>query len=619
MCGIAAVIALDSNSHLSRNSIESMVSGLVHRGPDDEGYFFHSSILLGHRRLSIIDVDRGQQPMSTPDGRYTLVINGEIFNYKSIRQELIDCGEEFRSSSDTEVFLLGFKHWGVSIFQKMQGMFAGILFDSQISMTYVFRDSFGIKPLYWLRDKNRIYIASEIKSIQKGISRKLQLDHTQIPAYFLMGYVPFGQTLFKGIKKIEPGELISISSKGTITTRSFSRDLDPSTLSQSKTSDVSSLRSCLISAVERSLVSDVPVGLYLSGGIDSSLIAAITKRELGRDLQAFSVSFPSDPQFDESITAKRVAQHLDINLTEINVIPDDCRNFRLLARTLEEPMMDPSALALMKLSHETRKEVKVTLSGEGGDELFSGYHRYYWDQLVSLFRAYPNKLQQLTLLIAEKIPRLASRVRRYNDIIDMPRFQRYFHLFSGFSSDELKKIYKHDPKEAMSLSTHFENLFDDSADLSSQYQMQWIDLVTFLRDDLLIKADKMSMINGLEVRVPYLQTDVVRMAFGFKPKEHLNWYKDKKLLRKQLSAYVPEDIAYRKKQGFEFPLDHWFRTSWRGSVESYLSKDATLHRPWLDTSVIEKIKHDHFALGKNRGRALFSLILLEAWTQEFID
>ncbi len=618
MCGITGVFAPEWEASQVEKTVRLMTQAMAHRGPDGEGICVRSPVGLGHRRLSIIDLEGGAQPLSTRDGRFTIVFNGEIYNYRELRADLIQAGEVFQTDSDTEVLLRGFIREKETFLRKLEGFFAFLILDTVSKSLYAARDGYGIKPLYIGKEGKSLFLASEIKALQSVLSHPQKIDPQSLQSYFLVGYSLGFSTLLKGISRLRPGFLWRVNMAGEVSETRFHFPL-PS-LETSKPTSSKEMRSCLIEAVEKSLVSDVPVGLYLSGGIDSSLIAAIVRRELDLKLESFSVGFPGEPSHDEAPYAQAVATALELPHETISVRPEDFSDLSTLARTLEEPMADPSAMALGRLSELASKKLKVVLSGEGGDELFGGYHRYFWDRWVGRYETFPERLQQAFEWLGVNFggDRMKRRVGKLRDTLNLPRPVRYASWFSPFLMRDRKELLLKSPEENLSR-RYFSKLFQESQSLPGTTQVQWMDLVTFLQDDLLVKADKMSMKNGLEVRPPFLQPKVVEAALGLSENQRVRARTTKPFLREMLRSYLPKSIVDRSKQGFEVPLDKWFRTSYRHLLEEYLSQDAVAQRGLLQWHVVARIRKEHESQQYNHGLALFSLCLLEAWSREFLD
>lgn len=617
MCGIAAIVSLNPDRPIDPGLVRKMTSAMSHRGPDDEGYFIRPNVAFGHKRLSIIDIEGGKQPMSTMDKRFTMIFNGEVFNYKEHRAHLETKGVKFRTNSDTEVVLHGFQKYGKNFLDNLEGMFAGVLYDALENKVVIFRDPFGIKPLYSFVEDGLVFFASEIKALGAVIPGGFSMDESVLYSYFMLGYVPGKQTLLKGVERVAPGNCMEIDGDGKRTEESFSSKLSPQYLAVPRSTSQTQLREALISSIERSMVSDVPLGLYLSGGVDSSLIAAIAKKELNRSIPSYCISFPNQISYDESTHAKNVAQKLGIPLNTIVLDPDALKDVERLAEIMEEPMVDPSAMALFHLARAVQPNTKVVLSGEGGDELFGGYHRYFWDSFLSHYQELPALLQKGAEAALALVPSKKRRLDKLLQTKDLPRHERYFSWFCSYSMKEMKQFEGLvDAKPFQSLSSR---IFSFSKALDPVAQLQWIDMVTFLRDGLLVKSDRMSMRAGVEVRVPFLQTNLVENAFALPQDQRTTLFETKSALRNVLKQYLPNDIVARRKQGFEFPLDEWFRGSWKSLLNEYLSDDVVKKRKWFSKSMIDNIKKEHASGQKNRGRALFSLVMLEAWTRKFID
>lgn len=607
MCGVAGIVARGTAAP-ERGAVERMTAALAHRGPDGAGIWCAPRVALGHRRLSVIDPAGGAQPMARGDLR--LVFNGEIFNFRALRADLARGGAAFRTDSDTEVVLAGYAREGVTFFRRLEGMFAGILYDGAADRAVAFRDAFGIKPLYRRDAGGFAAFASEIRALRAD-GGPFSFDRAGLYPYLACGYDPRGGTMLDGVTKVAPGTAVVFDlARGTEDTVVFDDRLDPRAIPVR-----TDLRRTLVDAFARATVSDVPVGLYLSGGVDSSLLAAILKREAGQSPRAFCVSFPRDGAFDEAAPARAVAAALGLEIDVIEVDPAGFDDLGALARTLEEPMLDPSAFALGALAAAVRPHVKVVLSGEGGDELFGGYHRYFWDGVANAYASMPRWLRGMDAALLAAIPGFGRRARKFMATHDLPRGERYFRWFSAFEPREIAAAARADPAGAARFAGFAEAAFSRARSLEGTAVPGWVDLTTFLREGLLVKADKMSMQSGVEVRVPYLQADIA--AAGLRG-PRVPAFATKARLRHLLRRYLPSSIVDRPKQGFEFPLDAWFRGPWRPWLDRYLADDAVAARGALPVETVRAIREAH-AAGANRGRALYSLCMLEAWMREFVD
>jgi asparagine synthase (glutamine-hydrolysing) len=615
VCGIVGIVSCSEDSPVDPGTIRKMADSIVHRGPDDEGYFVRPNIALGNRRLSIIDVDGGKQPISTSDKRFTIVFNGEIFNYKKLREELRSQGYPFRTDSDTEVVLAGFARQGSAFFDRLDGMFACLIYDSAENLVYAARDSFGIKPLYTYRSGNFLYLASEIKAIRAVAPVRFEINPVAAQTYFRLGYVVGRDTLVQGLHRVSPGSVLKIRSDGEMIEEPFVNRLLPSTLALRQKLKFNVERT-VIEAIGQSMVSDVAVGLYLSGGIDSSLIASVVRREFDQKLDSFSVCFPGEGDHDEGAYAEIVAKELGLPHESIAAGPEDFSDLRQLIRTLEEPMADPSAAALFKLSGLVSKRLKVVLSGEGGDELFGGYHRYFWDRFATRYQNAPWSIRAMGKLAGQVAPpgRFRRRAQKLHESIHLQRHERYAAWFAHFRPGEA--VFKGPRSHAAE--KILEGAFAFASPLSETAQVQWVDLVTFLRDDLLPKADRMSMAHSVEARVPFLQASVVEAAFSIPDAARVRARESKPILRAMLRKYLPAQIVDRKKQGFEVPVGNWLRGPLKFLLEQHLSKEAIERHGFLDFTLVSKIVSEHQSGAGDRGLALYSLCLFQAWCEEFL-
>lgn len=599
MCGIAGIIGKED-----QEAIRPMVEAIVHRGPDDDGYFSDGGVALGMRRLSIIDLAGGHQPISSADGRYVIVFNGEIYNYKELRSELE--GYDFKTESDTEVVLAGFVRWGEKSFGRLRGMFGFCIYDSREKKAYIVRDFFGIKPLYYLKTGERVRaFASELKSFLALPRFEPEVNDRAVFNYLSYQYNPLEETFIKGAYKLPPGHYMAIeaeSGKEEIK-RYWKLELDPDeSLDEHQTRD--KIFETLEDSVAHHMIADVPVGSFLSGGIDSSIIATLMQRVRGESkVKTFTVTFGS---VSEGVEAMETAEPLGTDHKEVEIGSEEY--FSALPKVLwhfDEPVADPSALGLYFLAREARKEVKVVLSGEGADELFGGYNIY----LEPFSRQKIAWLPKPLLALLSKLPlRGANFAKRALLRLE----DRYIGNAKVFDFDEAQRLWKGAPVERYSL----ESLYDDVSELSDSAKMQHIDINTWLVGDILAKADKMTMAHSLELRVPFLDREVAEFARTLP--DRLKWRDrtTKYLLREAFRSVLPEATRRRPKLGFPTPLRDWFTS---GSQEAYRTiLDNSYIKERLDTGLIEKLIEEHASGRADRSRKIYVLLALAIWYNVFV-
>jgi asparagine synthase (glutamine-hydrolysing) len=602
MCGIAGIIR---PSHRSKEALDEMLERIIHRGPDDSGTFIDSDIAMGMRRLSIIDVAGGKQPISSEDGSLIIVFNGEIYNFKELRERLLKNRHVFKTDTDTEVILHLYEDSGENVVKELRGMFAFIIYDMKKGKIFVARDFFGIKPLYYLKkDDGIIAIASEIKSLLTLPEYKKEVNEEAVFQYLSYQYNPLKETFFKNIYRIPPSTYLIIDAK----TRkyeekkywnyAFHQDEE-----MSKETGTKELSDILVDSVQHHLISDVPLGAFLSGGIDSALIVgAIRKVHQTGELKTFTIGSKEINEFAE---AREQSDTLKTTHTEILLDPDEYfASLKKIAWHFDEPVADPSAVALYFLAREASKHVKVVLSGEGADELFGGYGIYREPFSLAKFNRVPRVLRSLVLLLTH-LPvnfRGMNFVRRYQKKLE----DRYIGNAYIFSEVEARNIWRGKQYERMSLSEIYKRV-SDKADST---KMQYIDINTWLPGDILAKADKMTMAHSLELRVPFLDIKIAEFAQTIPDRLKFVNGKMKYLLRKASEGLVPPTTQKRKKLGFPVPLAQWLRsrTDWQKKL---LAHPFMISR--FDTIIIKKLIDDHVSGRENNARKLFIFIMLVAW------
>ncbi len=598
MCGITGIT--DTRIGKLEDSIQKMTRAIAHRGPDDEGYFIDDSVALGMRRLSIIDLSRGKQPIASSDGRHQIFFNGEIYNYREIKRELSDY--TFKTDSDTEVILAGYLKWGIGVLRKLRGMFVFCIYDTKDKKIFLARDFFGIKPLYYLKRENNIAaFSSEIKSFLELPDFKPEVNDAAVYNYLSYQYNPLKETFFKNVYKLPPAHYLEIDLKtGKFEEKrywQFKFNPDENLKEEGTKKEILDV---MKDSVAHHMIADVPVGAFLSGGIDSSIIATLMSpsTSLGaRKTKTFTVTFGS---VSEGVEAKETAEPLGTDHTEISVGAEEY--FEALPKVVwhfDEPVADPSALGIYFLSREARKHVKVVLSGEGADELFGGYNIY----LEPYARRWIAWLPKWILKILSKIP---LRGRNYAERGLMRLEDWYIGNASIFKDAEIKNLWIGESVSRFNL----DNLYQEAEGLSDSVKMQYIDINTWLVGDILAKADKMTMAHSLELRVPFLDSVVASLASKLPDK--FKWRKGgtKYLLREAFKSVLPESTRQRKKLGFPTPIREWID---REDVKkTILGNDYIKSR--FDTGLIEKL----FENAGDNARKIYLLLMLAIWHNTFI-
>jgi asparagine synthase (glutamine-hydrolysing) len=614
MCGIAGYYC--KSNILDRADLVRMGNALMHRGPDAEGYFVHEKTGLAHRRLSIIDLSAAaNQPMHSHDGRYVIVYNGEVYNFPAIREELEAMGvKDFRTRSDTEVVLEAFSTWGVDFAAKLNGMFAIAVYDKECRKLYLFRDHTGIKPLYVFYDGKDLAFASEIKALLAVPALQSRITHhTQaFSSYLHLGYIPEPETAYTHITKFPSGSYATYD--GDV--YSIMPYWEPETLINARTISNEEeasiqLKELLVSSVQMRMISDVPFGSFLSGGIDSSLVTAIAQNLSYDKLQTFSIGF-KEQTHDESPFARAVADYLGTDHHELIVSVHDV--MELLPEMLDlydEPYADSSALPTMLLSKFAKQHVSMTLSGDGGDELFMGYGSYRWARRFS-----QKKWKSLGSLASVFFRLGGNRYRRIAEMLQYKSGSLRSHIFSQeqylFSAEEIRKM--------MQVPSDFNGIdFGDYAflrSLNSQEEQSFFDLKHYLKDDLLVKVDRASMRYSLETRLPLLDNRIIEFAWNLDPLLRLGENTTKYLLKKVLYSYLPASFFGRPKMGFAIPLNQWMKGPLRHLADEFLSPEMIakhqIVKPEMVSALRKRFVKDANNYLYNR---LWALIVLHRWLE----
>lgn len=611
MCGIAGIIHPPRGAEVL---LDEMLTAIRHRGPDDDGTFVDERVALGMRRLSIIDVGGGKQPIATADGSMIILYNGEVYNYKELRDELVKKGHTFKTESDTEVVLHMYEEKGEGAIKELRGMFTFFIYDLKKGVVFVGRDPFGIKPLYYSKKDGAVYgIASEIKALLELPGYTKEINEEAMYNYLSFQYNPLLETFFKGIYRLPPAHYLLIDAKTGVAEEKQYWDLE---FVQDEQMDevrgTGELEAILKDSVQHHLLSDVPLGAFLSGGVDSALIVgAIRALHPTGELKTFTIG---SKELNEFAEAKEQSDALHTTHTEIVLNPNEYfASLPKIAWHFDEPVADPSAVALYFLAREARKHVTVVLSGEGSDELFGGYGIYREPYSFAKFERIPKFIRSLLLLLTV-IPgnfRGMNFLRRYQKKLE----DRYIGNAYIFSDKEAREIWKGKPYSRVSLKP----IYDKVKNLSEPTQMQYTDVHTWLWGDILAKADKMTMANSLELRVPFLDMKVANFARTIP--DDLK-YKDgsvlhaKYLLRKAAKAFVPPTTQKRKKLGFPIPLAEWMKE--RSDWQKEITESAFLAERF-DMSIVQHLIDEHMSGRKNNARKLFILIMLSAWHKAYFE
>lgn len=617
MCGIAGIIG--ENTENKQSLIKEMVERITHRGPDDDGFYNDNKVGLGMRRLSIIDLKTGKQPIESKDGSLLIFFNGEIYNYKSLKTELEKKGYEFKTCSDTETVLHLYEEYGEKMMLQLRGMFAFCIYDKREESIFLARDYFGIKPLYYfIKDGKIKAFASEIKSLLFHPEYKKEVNDEAVFNYLFFQYNPMKETMFKNIYKLNPGSFLKINLKnGEFKEEKYwSFEFAPDAKKNEEESRQELLK-LLEDSVRHHMVSDVPVGSFLSGGIDSSIIATLMKKVSSsngnlKNNSTFTVGFQD---LSEGNEAKTTSDYLQTDHTEIIVSPEEY--FEVLPKIIwhfDEPVADPSAVGLYFIAKEASKKVKVVLSGEGADELFGGYNIYL--EPLSLSRFLMGLIPRFLIdLIFKPIVNLKFGFKGKNYL------KRYFSKLedwyignaSIFKKGEVGKFWKGIQYDKVDLTDCYKKV----ANLSDSAKMQFIDINTWLVGDILAKADKMTMANSLELRVPFLDIKIAEFASKLPDRMKFRRGVTKYILRQSVKGIVPETTRNRKKLGFPIPLRNWLTADKKSLYEKIISNSYI--RKNMDVDLIEQLIKEHTDGKNDNSRKIYLLLILAIWHEIFFS
>jgi asparagine synthase (glutamine-hydrolysing) len=627
MCGICGKLVFGSEANVSPSLMKAMADTIHHRGPDDEGYYVSGQVGLGFRRLSIIDLQGGHQPLSNEDGTLQIVFNGEIYNFQELRAFLLSKGHVFRTQSDTEVIVHLYEERGPQCLEMLRGMFAFAIWDEKDKTLFLARDRVGIKPLYYYLSDTCLVFASEIKAILADPAVKRGIDPAVIDRFLTFLYVPGQETLLKGIQKLAPGHSLLIRNGRALIEQYWDLNFAKPTRSQSLHEAEADLLSLLKEAVELHMIADVPVGVLLSGGLDSTGVLSFAVHGTDKKISTFTVGFSGGEVADERPYARLAAEAFGTQHHDMTISATDFAS--LLPKYvwhMEEPVCEPPAIALYCVSKLARNYVKVLLSGEGGDEAFAGYGNYrnlVWLERLKRGFSPLNGLVGRGLSFANSLfhfPRVAKYAPLINDRFPDYYFSRTSNPYR-YTGNGLAKVYSADFGKAIDREHTLEPVRGLQAHVRGQNTldaMLYIDTKTWLPDDLLIKADKMTMANSVELRVPLLDHRVLEFAATLPPNFKLSGFNLKYILKRVLSQKVPKKIRNRKKTGFPVPYESWLRNELKDLVWSILRDRRTIERGYFCKEAVEGLLKAN-SNGTNYSKEIFSLLSFELWQRTFLD
>jgi asparagine synthase (glutamine-hydrolysing) len=602
-----------------------MLSEIVHRGPDDEGYYLEGPVALGIRRLSIIDVEGGHQPLCNEDRTVWVVLNGEIYNFKELRRDLEQKGHIFKTRSDTEVIVHGYEEWGDDCVSHFNGMFGLAIWDQRRHRLLLARDHFGVKPLYYYSDGNRMVWGSEIKALLADPTIPREVDRRALDLYLTFRFVPSPHTMFANIRKLAPGHRLIQDENGCRVERYFfplAGDQENNRLTESDW--IAILQERLEAAVRRQMISDVPIGALLSGGVDSGAVVAIMSQLTDHPVRTFTVGFADSDDINELKEARATAALFGTNHAEVILGSLDYQD--LLQKAIwhmDEPIATTSALAMYSVCRLAREHVTVVLTGQGADEPLAGYPRHWGERYGSLYRGlHPLLRDRVINPLIERLPRQerlkrAARSLAIEDITE--RFAKVYAVFSEAMKDSLWRVEMLPEKRFENVCGVIDYWRQGIENADPLVQMTYVDTRLSLSDDLLTYGDKMSMAASIEARVPFLDLDYMRAIESLPPSLRIKGITHKYIHKKAIAKWLPPEIIGRQKRGFDTPIDRWFRSELTGYVrEMLLSPDAACPI-YFRAAAIEGLIREHVSGRQDNRRQLYTLLTFELWHRQFIS
>src|SRR5579864_8246803 len=623
MCGICGVAGGDAAG--GRELVARMCAAMVHRGPDDEGSVHLEGVTLGMRRLSIIDLVGGHQPIHNEDSSVWVVQNGEIYNHLELRDQLIASGHRFITESDTEVLVHGYEHWGEAVVERLNGMFAFAIFDRPRRAVFLARDRVGIKPLHYAVDGRRLVFASELKALLRDPALRKGIDPVALDEYLAYEFVPSPRSIVRGISKLQPGHTLtwSLDEGGPRLRRYWAATLSPGdTRGQSLDVAAEELRDVLRESVRKELISDVPLGVFLSGGIDSSAVTAMMK-QLGGEVKSFSVGF-AERSFDESGHAREVARHLGTDHHELTLEPPMLLDLiPRLPALLDEPLGDASIIPTYLLSAFTRQHVKVALGGDGGDELFAGYPTLQAHRLAGYYLRAPRVVRRgLVEPVVRRLPvsrdnlSFDFRAKRFVAGARHPVAERHQRWMGSFAPEERVAVLSREVRSEVSRGGGV-GVSGEDGEGDPLNRVLLLDMRLYLENDILVKLDRASMMASLEGRVPLLNNDLVAYALRLPLDMKLRGLRSKFLLKRALRGLLPERILNRPKKGFGIPVAEWFRGPLQAQMLEVLSEERMARQGIFEPGPVRGLIEEHLEGRRDNRKQLWTLFAFQLWHEGY--
>ena len=613
MCGICGIFNYGTRAPADRAALKRATDAMAHRGPDDEGFYLQGEVALGNRRLSIIDLPGGHQPISNEDETIWITFNGEIYNFRELRPGLLERGHHFRTSSDTETIVHLYEEYGLACLDHLRGMFAFALWDARQQRLLLARDRLGIKPIFYRLEPGRLVFASESRALRELAEKPLEVDPQSVYDFFGFRYIPAPRTFYRGVEKLLPAHFLLADSRG-VETRAYWDIPDGEEAPRPGKEVADELVERLRESVRLRLIADVPLGVFLSGGTDSSAVVALMTELEARPLRTFSVGF-EEPEYNELPYARTVAQRFDTEHHELVVQPEQLSDeLPRLVAFRDEPVAEPTDVALYLLSRLAAQSVKVVLAGEGGDELFAGYAKYPADPLAKLVSAFP---PALTRALIRRLPYRQRRAKTALEALSIrDEAERSATWFASFSREERQKLFapeflaQVDPSHPAQV---FESYLRKPRHRTPLKRMLYADLKVWLPDNLLLRGDLMTMAASIEERVPFLDHKLVEFAARVPTKLLTQGFRAKALLKRAFERFLPREILYRRKVGFAVPVGEWLRGPLKPLVTDLVLSSQALSRGYFNPASMETFLREHFDGVRDRQKQLWALVNFELW------
>ena len=624
MCGICGVTYFDRERNVSELEVKGMCDVIRHRGPDDQGWITKGNYGIGMRRLSIIDLFTGRQPIANEDGSIWIVFNGEIYNHMELRDELVKKGHTFQTKCDTEAIVHAYEEYGEDCPKKLNGMFGFAILDQKKQTLFLARDRLGIKPLYYYHDSGKFAFGSELKSILQVENIPREVDKRALDIFLTFEYIPSPYSIFEGIRKLPPGHSLTLKD-GRITIKEY-WDLRFDEKETPEDDLCEQLLDLFQDAVKIRLMSDVPLGAFLSGGIDSSAIVAMMSRVMDRPVKTFSIAFKEDT-YNESQYAQQIANRFNTEHHVEVIEPNALELTEKLVGFLDEPFGDFSIFPTYLVSKMARKHVTVSLSGDGGDELFAGYDTYIANKAGRAYERLPGLLRGAMHPILNRIPPtekkkgLINRAKRFVEGMQLPPDLEHTRWMIFLQEAEKSKLYSDDLQDVLNGSDSFEfirSYFNRVNTTDPLNRQLYVDIKSYLVDDILVKVDRMSMATSLETRVPFLDHRFVEFTATIPSRLKLQGKSTKYLLKKAMQGILPPEILNRGKEGFSIPIKNWLKTDLKSLMLEVLEPQKIKREGFFNANYVEQLKKEHLSGKKNHSHRLWSMMVFGIWQNLYL-